>query len=349
MKYRLIFLVFTVTTLVLGGPGNSSGQSWEQLLQKLYPAAKKESAVHFNGAGGGGIELGGKEGIEKFTKRFPGINVVVSGLSSSKLYPRVIAEARAGSLTVDMDVEDPPAVKPMLDRGLIAMLDPKELTDKPDHFRFVFDNKLPVTRHQITHLAYNTKAVSKKDLPKAYEDLLSPRWKGRLAFDGRGMWGFTHLRILWGEDKFWKFINGLTAQKPLWSTRCNSATDKVVTGEAQIGCVSLTSLEELQSKGAPIELLAISPMFVRIALFVPFKNSPHPNATKLLIGWSLSPEGVESMNKAGSGMVLPGTPIYDQLKAANIELYFADRLTSEQLDLVQKTRDDMAKAWGAVK
>jgi len=349
MNYRLIILVSVVLAFICGGASDSSSQNWETLLQKLYPAAKKEGAVHFNGAGGGGIEIGGKDGMEKFSKRFPGISIVVSGLSSSKLYPRVIAEARAGSLTVDMDVEDPPAVKPMIDRGLIAMMDPKELTDKPEHFRFVFDNKLPVSRHQITHLAYNTKAVSKNDLPKSYEDLLNPKWKGRLAFDGRGMWGFTHLRILWGEDKFWKFINGLTAQQPLWSTRCNSATDKVVTGEALIGCVSMTSLDELKKKGAPVEFLPISPVFVRIELFVPFKNAPHPNATKLLIGWALSPEGIEAMNKAGSGMVVPGTPIYDVLKPTGVELFFADRLTPEQLDLVQKTRGEMAKAWGAVK
>jgi iron(III) transport system substrate-binding protein len=349
MTHKLSVLASVVIAFVFVGARDSSSQNWEGLLQKLYPAAKKEGAVHFNGAAGDGLEIGGKEGIEKFSKRYPGIKIVVSGLSSSKLYPRIIAEARAGSLTVDMDVEDPPAVKPMIDRGLIAMMDPKELTDKPENFRFVFENKLPVSRHQITHLAYNTKAVPKQELPKTYEDLLNPRWKGKLAFDGRGMWGFTHLRILWGEEKFWRFIKAFPAQQPLWSTRCNSATDKVVTGEAHIGCVSMTSLDELKAKGAPVEFLPISPVFVRIELFAPFKNAPHPNASKLLIGWALSPEGVEATNKIGAGMAVPGTPTYDFLKAAGVELYFADRMNPEQLTLVQKTRGEMAQAWGAVK
>jgi iron(III) transport system substrate-binding protein len=349
MMPKLIVLVAVVLASVFGGARDSSSQSWEEVLQKLYPAAKKEGAVFFNGAAGDGLEIGGKEGMAKFSKRFPGIKITVSGLSSSKLYPRVIAEARAGSLTVDMDAEDPPAVIPMIDRGLIATLNPKELTDKPEHFRFVFNNKLPVARNQITHLGYNTKLVSKQDLPKTYEELLNPKWKGKLAFDGRGMWGFTHLRILWGEERFWRFIKGLSAQQPLWATRCNSATDKVVTGEAYIGCVSMTSLDELKAKGAPVEFLPISPVFVRIEVFVPFKNSPHPNATKLLIGWVLSPEGIEAVNKVGSGLAVPGTPIYDFLKSTGVELYFADNMTPEQLNLVQKTREEMAQAWGAVK
>jgi iron(III) transport system substrate-binding protein len=339
-------LLICLFTMIVAG--DVAAQSWEQVLQKIYPAAKAEGEVVYN-TGAGDIEVGGKEGIAKFSKRFPGVKISIIAVSSTQLYPRVIAESRAGSLTVDMDVDDPQAVKLLIERGLIQSLNPAQLTDKPERLSFMFDNKLPVARHQITHLAYNTNLVPKADLPKTYEDLLNPKWKGKLSLDGRGMWGFTHLRLLWGEDRFWKFIKAFPEQKPLWNTRCNTATDRVVTGEAYIGCLSFSRLNELKAKGAPIEFLPISPVFVRAEVFVPYKAAPHPNAAKLLMGWMLSPEGMDAVDKEGTGFALPGTRAYNSLRSTGAELYFADKLTMEQLILLEQTREEIAKVWGAVK
>lgn len=341
-------LMLLVALLSMVGVDDVLGQSWEQVLQKIYPAAKAEGEVVFN-TGGGDIEVGGKEGIAKFTKRFPGVKVSIIAVSSTQLVPRVIAESRAGSLTVDMDVDDPQAAKPLIERGLVASINPAQLTDKPERLSFMFDNKLPVARHQITHLAYNTNLVSKADLPKTYEDLLNPKWKGKLSLDGRGPWGFTHLRLLWGEDKFWRFIKAFPDQKPSWSTRCNTATDRIVTGEAYIGCLSFARLEGLKAKGAPIEFLPISPVFVRAEVLVPYKAAPHPNAAKLLMGWLLSPEGMEAVDKTGTGLALPGTRLYDSLRSTGAELYFADKLNMGQLDRLEQTRKEIAKVWGVVR
>jgi ABC-type Fe3+ transport system substrate-binding protein len=91
----------------------------------------------------------------------------------------------------------------------------------------VFSAKLPSVNHTTTHLAYNTKLVKKADVPKRYEDLLDPKWKGRIAVDGRGPYGFSHLRLVWGEERFWKFIKAFPEQKPIWDTRCSGSTDRV--------------------------------------------------------------------------------------------------------------------------
>ena len=38
------------------------------------------------------------------------------------------------------------------------------------------------TRYNVFVAAYNTKLIKKDELPKSYDDLLDPRWKGKMAW-----------------------------------------------------------------------------------------------------------------------------------------------------------------------
>src|SRR5439155_1185656 len=45
--------------------------------------------------------------------------------------------------------------------------------------------------------AYNTRLVDKADLPKTYVDLLHPRWKGRIAIEGKEQeWLYTLVQAM---------------------------------------------------------------------------------------------------------------------------------------------------------
>ncbi|MBI2988757.1 MAG: extracellular solute-binding protein [Deltaproteobacteria bacterium] len=347
-RTRVISWLGLGAAMLMTAPAYGQRVGWEQILERLYPAAKKEGEVVFNG-GSGEMNVGGKEGLAKFAKRFPGVKLTVSNLASSKVGPRVITEARAGKITLDAYHDDPPPAKEMIDRGLVAQLDPQELTEKPERQTWVFSNKLPAVSHTTTHLAYSTNLVKKADVPKRYEDLLDPKWKGRIAVDGRGPYGFTHLRLVWGEERFWKFIKVFPDQKPIWDTRCSGSTDRVVIGEVYIGCASFPNVQELKAKGAPIEFLPLDPVYARVKLFIAIKGSPHPNATKLLLAWLLSPEGAEAVDKAGSGPAIPGTSYYDELIKSGAKLFYNDKLTYEQMVLLDRTRDEIGKLWGVMK
>ncbi len=346
MRYR--FLGGIAIFLSMLASTDASAQSWEARLQKLYTAAKAEGSVSFN-SGGGELSVGGKEGIAKFTKRFPGIRLDVTGISSTKLFPRIVAESRAGRISIDVDLGNPPAIKNLLDRGLIETTNPAEVTDKPERFSYLFPTKSPVARHQLTHFVYNTKLVAKAELPKRYEDLLDPKWKGKIGTDGRGPWEFTLLRVLWGEQKFLQFIKSFLGQTPVWDTRCSASTDRVVSGEVHLGCGTFSTVQDLKAKGASIEFVPLSPMYIYPQILTPYKGAAHPNAGKLLIAWLLSPEGIEANDKISSGLAVPGTQYLKNLQAIGVELYFGEKLTLEQLLATETTRDEIAKTWGAVR
>src|SRR5262249_58590163 len=65
-------------------------------------------------------------------------------------------------------------------------------------------------------LGYNTKMVKKDDLPKTYEELLNPKWKGRKIALGsdNGSLILSGLMRVWGKEKAMRYFQQLAKQEP---------------------------------------------------------------------------------------------------------------------------------------
>lgn len=324
----------------------AAAEAWEEVLQKLYPAAKKEGEIVLYSTNGN-LAVGGDAGVAKFQERFPGIKFSITTLGRPKTETRVITEARAGITTVDAYWDDPVPAQKMIERGLVVELDPKELTPTPDKFRFISKNNLPVVGHNTNLFIYNTNLVKREDLPKGYEDLLNPEWKGRIAMDARGPYGFSHLSLVWPKEKFWNFIKAFPKQDPKWVRRCSASTDKVVVGESALGCGS-PRIEGIREKGAPIDVVPLNPILTRALVIVPVKGSPHPNAAKLLAGWLISPEGIKYAGRTGYGLAAKGNPFFDRIEAMGGKFFYTDDLTLEQIQSMLKARKEIGKTWGVL-
>ena len=316
MMYRMFFVAL-LTLMFVGGAKDARGEKWEQLLQKLYPAAKQEGEVILNTSRI--EEVGGKEGVEKFQKRFPGIKVTRTTMSASHVPPRVIAETRAGRVTIDAFRGGPEYANVLAERDLLLVINPADITDRP--VKTFFGNRYFKTTDHMSGFAYNTKLVSKQDLPKKYEDLLDPKWKGKLVITLRGG-RIGHLGAFWGEEKLLTYAKALAAQRPIWVTRNTESMAKLASGEGHVGNASYNGVQGLKRRGAPLEYLFISPVPVLIrGLSIP-KAAPHPNAAKLFLGWLLSSEGNEALEELGVGTVEPGTMAGDAAAAVKAELLF---------------------------
>ena len=180
MLARALFtaLLGVLVTLASG----AGAASWEDKLQKIYPAAKAEGKLIVNARRI--AEMGGKESIAEFKKRFPGINIIFTGISGSKLPARIILEARAGRISVDAFRSDPTRAQLLAKKGLLLQVDPKSLTDLP--VKTFFNNSFFKVSDHITNFAYNTELLKAADRPKTYEDLLNPKFKRKLILDARG-------------------------------------------------------------------------------------------------------------------------------------------------------------------
>jgi len=324
---------------------HASAAEWEDRLQKLYPAAKAEGVVIFNTERI--EEVGGKEGLAQFKKRFPGIDVQFSGIAGSELPSRISAEAKANKVSIDIFRADPDRAVLLHDAGLLMKLNLPELTDQKDAVTYLDDTYVKLSDH-ISNFVYNTDLVKAADVPKSYEDLLDPKWKGKLALDARGG-QIAHLlsQKIWDETKFWDFVNKLKAQNPIWTTRNTEAMSKVTAGEASIGTGSYVAVQELKEKGAPIEFLFLSPSLAQVRGASILKGAPHPNAAKLFVGWLLSPEGLAALDKNAVGTVEPGTELYKEVENRKAKL--ATEVTMDQILARDKVGQKITSTWGVLK
>jgi iron(III) transport system substrate-binding protein len=342
MKARV--LVVPLLAALVTFVSSAQAASWEDKLKKLYPAAKAEGEIIVNSARH--EELGGKEGLAKFNKRFPGIKLTISGIAGSKLASVVIAESKAGRVSIDLFRSDPSRAEPLAKRGLLEKLDISALTDQ--QVRTFFDSTFVKLSDHITNFVYNTDLVKEADKPKSYEDLLNPKWKRRIALDARGG-QISHLlsRKVWDEKKFWDYVKALKEQNPIWTARNTEAMAKITSGEAAIGTGSYAAIENLKERGAPVGFLFLSPALSQVRGMAILKGAPHPNASKLFLGWLMSPEGLEARDKLAVGVIEPGTVAYKQVKAANAEVVAEDKIENilDRLAVQKKVTNE----WGVYK
>ncbi len=133
-------------------------------------------------------------------------------------------------------------------------------------------------------IAYNTKLVSSKDVPDRWEDLLDPKWKGKLLMDPTEYEWFGALLKVWGREKGFEFMKKLSRQELEFRDGHPLLAVLLAAGEFPIVVVSNSdTTEEERRKGAPVKWVGPDPTVVRLRPIGLAKTSPHPNAGKLLI------------------------------------------------------------------
>lgn len=333
-----------VGAVVLATGVAAKAAEWEDRLQKIYPAAKAEGQVIFNTERI--EELGGKDGVAKFEKRFPGVKLNLVGVAASQLTSRIMAEAKSGRVSIDVFRGDPNRAEPLAGRDLLLKMDIAELTDQP--VKTFFDDRFIKLSDHLTNFVYNTEFVKPADVPKTYEDLLNPKWERKLVLDARGG-QIAHLLStkVWDETRFWDFAQGLKDRKPIWTSRNTEAMAKVTSGEGWIGTGSYAAIEELKAKGAPVEFMFLSPTLSQIRGASIVKAAAHPNAAKLFVGWLLSPEGAAARDKYAVGTIEPGTALFKKVEAAGAQIAYEETL--EQLEARDKVAEEITSRWGVLK
>lgn len=137
--------------------------------------------------------------------------------------------------------------------------------------------------------AYNTNQIKKEDLPKSYQDLLDPRWKGQLGVEAEDHHWFATLVEAMGEQKARKLFNDISAANGFSVRKGHSTlTSLVATGDVPLALsVYSWNPSQLKAKGAPIERLDIQPLVGQFSTIAILKNAPNPAAAALFYDFVL--------------------------------------------------------------
>jgi iron(III) transport system substrate-binding protein len=142
-------------------------------------------------------------------------------------------------------------------------------------------------------ISYNSSAIRPEDAPKRLEDVLHPKWKGKVASTvNAAIFDRVAARPEWGAEKMKAYITKLSEQVA-GLVRCQE-NNRIVSGEFLMMVVNCGSyqIRREKAKGAPLEHV-IPEDAAAVGYFhlgVP-RNSVHPNLAKLYINTMMSGEG----------------------------------------------------------
>jgi iron(III) transport system substrate-binding protein len=228
--------------------------------------------------------------VQAFKKKY-GVEIELWRSSSEKVLQRALTEARAGRFAVDAFELNGPELEALYREGLLEEFWSPQLANIPAQ-------AIPKHRHYVADrlnfftIAYNTNLVKPDEVPGSYEDLLNPRWSGRLGIEASEVDWFGSMVKAMGEAKGLEFFRRLARQKPQIRTGHTLMGELVASGEIPLAAsIYNHNAERLVVAGAPIRWKALSPTFGRPNGVAMAKRAERPYAALLFADFMLSLEG----------------------------------------------------------
>jgi iron(III) transport system substrate-binding protein len=260
----------------------------------LVEEAKKEGEV----IGYANLNIvAAKKLTEGFMKKYPFLKARTVHFSGAAIINRLRLEARAGNVLSDVVLSGQLGVLALLEKGVAARyLSPQRefyaegLKDKAGYWTAMFTN--------LMVSVYNTNAVKKAEVPRRLEDLLLPRWKGKLAMDTQSYVWFGAVLQYLGEEAGLRFMKKLNGQDLEHFRGRRLMTQLVAAGESEMAVeTNLNSVLSISEKGGPVWFAPIKPLFLSPSLLYLSQNAPHPHAGALFIDYLLSEDGQKVLRK----------------------------------------------------
>jgi iron(III) transport system substrate-binding protein len=235
--------------------------------------------------------------VDKFQDKYPPIKVELFRTGGDPLLNKIQTEARGGLHAWDVVSGRGDMVLPLLKDKLIASYRSPEakhidrdLVDDDGFWTAFYVNPYV--------LGFNTKRVSKDELPKTYEDLLNPRWKdGKISIDDEAYGLLSGLIKAWGKEKAVTYFKKLAAQNPVVMRGNTNRVQLAVAGEYDLIIAYAPTIQRETSRGAPIDWVPLEPVPVQVNPAMLAADAPHTNAGKLFIDYLLSDEGQRMLIK----------------------------------------------------
>jgi ABC-type Fe3+ transport system substrate-binding protein len=268
--------------------------SWSQGSAKLIQGAKKEGKLTYYTT----MTISqSRQVADKFQEKYPFIKVELYRTGGGPMLNKILTEARAGRHAWDVLSGRGEMFLPLMEKKLLARYHSPEakkirsdLVDKEGYWTAYYVNPYA--------LGYNTELIKKEDVPKTYEELLNPRWKGgKISVDTEAFGLLSGLTKVWGRERAVSYLKKLASQKPVPMRGNTHRVQLVMAGEFPLIIAYAPTIQRHTSKGAPIDWVPLEPVVVQVNPVMLAAKAPHSNAGKLFIDFILSKEGQKRLVK----------------------------------------------------
>jgi ABC-type Fe3+ transport system substrate-binding protein len=257
----------------------------------LFAAAQREGGLHLYT---GGAASGSASYVAAFGKKFPGINVTVTG-AYSNINDKII-EQQLRDKSVDADIASFQTIQDFVGWKRAGELLPFKFDDFSQYDPYYTDPDGAFVASSLYPLTYgyNPALIRPADAPKSALDFLKPELHAKLITcyphdDDATLYLFYTLAQKYG----WAFIDRYMATEPAFVEGHLGIVQAISAGRkaATFDCSARIALDA-KDKGAAIEIAfsQIDPVPVFYNTNAILRNAPHPNAAKLFMNFYLSKE-----------------------------------------------------------
>lgn len=256
---------------------------------ELVEGAKKEKKLVFYTT----IELPQTiQVLHDFVQRYPFLGLEFHPLETETLVKKVQTEAYAGMPAWDVLIGGGGLFQPLFEQNLVASYHSPQRRAITDA---LLDSKGYWAGYYINPhvLGYSTTLVKEEEIPRSYDELLDPRWKGnRIAIDSTAHALLRGLTAVWGEDKAVAYLKRLAGQQPVMARASITAVDSLHAGNVSMVIARAPVIQGYKNKvGSAIDWIFLGPIVAQIDAIMLSSRSPHPNAARLFIDFALSKQG----------------------------------------------------------
>jgi iron(III) transport system substrate-binding protein len=269
-----------------------------------------------------------------FEKKYD-IHVNYVRADNAEISLRVLNEGAAGRLQADV-IDGTASARALEQAGFILKWQP----DTAAHLgrQFVDSNGFwTATNLYVMTPGYNTDLIPKGTEPRSYEDLLDPKWKGKIAWSAPPTYqaaDFIGLILAaMGEEKGRAYLQRLSKQNIIGvGGSSRQVLDQVIAGEFPLALMIFNHHTIISAeKGAPSAWIPMRPALATLSVMSVTKGGPHTAAGKLLVDFLTSPEGQALFRDAGYIPVDPDVPpLHPELRPDGVK-FTAVYMTPEEL------------------
>jgi len=247
-----------------------------------------------------------------FSARYPKIKVVGTQASGPTFDSKIRNEVASGQYQTDLVQGGDTSVAPQLADGLYQPYTPFTATNL-DAIWSEPTGTLWAASGSVSGISYNTNLVQGADVPKSWTDLLNPAFKDKMTMDDPTKFGptfGTFNKMIQDGRLGMDFISKMYAQNITINAQGQAADATVMTGQFAIEPIyPLDFFLTDKANGGPIDWVLpddgaqVSPHYLGL-----MAHAPHPNAAKLLMNWSFTPEGQQGIAGIGLYPLVAGEP-----------------------------------------
>ena len=248
--------------------------------------------------------------IQAFEKKHPGIKVRLFRNRETALLPRIFSEKQSGRPIVDVTSLRGIGYYQLWKRNLIQPYVSPESAAYPKGFK---DPKGYWTDLYDTYYVWSHNTVLMKNPPRSHEDLVQPRYRGRIGMDTDEVEWYAGLMEYWGKERTVRFLKNLAAQQIRYRDGHTLIAQLMAAGEFEITLAFSERIDKMKKEGAPVDwITTFDPIIVSIHPIAIASDAPHPEAAKVFVNFALSKEGQATVRDSGRNSARSDWPLSSQ-------------------------------------